>query len=106
MQAVRDSKPNLLGRAALATAMLGGVLLFAGVSSAEAHDRENCRRRVQRAEWKLEVAIERHGYYSRQANHWRHDLREERERCWHERGRRREDGRRRHHGRDWDDSDR
>jgi hypothetical protein len=36
---------------------------------------------VQRAGWKLEIVIERRGYYSPQADHWRHELREERERC-------------------------
>jgi hypothetical protein len=41
-----------------------------------------------RAEWNLHEAIERHGYYSRQAQHWRHELREEQQRCWRERERR------------------
>ncbi|MBZ5538983.1 MAG: hypothetical protein LAN61_00540 [Acidobacteriia bacterium] len=106
MHALRDSMQKRFGQAALAAAVLGGFFLFAGAGSAQAHDRTDCQRRVQRAAWKLEIVIERHGYYSRQANHWRHELREERERCWQEQERRREEGRRRHHGRDWDDGDR
>ena len=106
MHALRDSMQKRFGKAALTAALLGGFLLFAGAGGAQAHDREDCRRRVQRAEWKLEIVIERHGYYSRQADHWRHELREERERCWQEQERWREEGRRhRHHGRDWDDDD-
>jgi len=106
MHALRDSMQKRFEKAALAAAVLGGFFLFAGASSAQAHDRENCRHRVQRAGWKLEIVIERHGYYSRQADHWRHELREERERCWQEQERWREEGRRhRHHGRDWDDDD-
>ena len=52
-----------------------------GAPSAKANGPSDCRRKVERAEWKLEEAIERHGYYSRQANHERHELREEQESC-------------------------
>jgi hypothetical protein len=65
--------------AVLAAAGLGAVA-FAGVPRAQA-DPYSCRQRVERAEWKVEEAIERHGYYSRQANHERHELREEQQRC-------------------------
>ena len=76
---------SLFGTTALATAALGGFLLLAGAPSTQAHDRDNCSRRINKAEWKLDEAIERHGYYSRQADHWRHKLRETQERCWRER---------------------
>jgi len=85
MNAFIENSARLLGRATLATVALGGLLLFAGAPSAKANDWEGCDRRVDRAEWKLHEAIEHHGYYSRQADHWRHELREERERCWRER---------------------
>jgi hypothetical protein len=70
---------------ALAAVVLGGSMILVGASSAQAHDRDDCRRTVDRAERKLNREIERHGYYSRQANHQRHELQEARERCWTER---------------------
>jgi hypothetical protein len=85
MSVLSKSSTKLFGKATLATAALGGFLLFAGAPSAKANDWENCNRRVDRAEWKLHEAIEHHGFYSRQADHWRHELREEHERCWRER---------------------
>lgn len=97
-------RKTLFGATALATAALGGFLLFAGASSAQAHDRYDCYRRIQKAEWKLDEAIQRHGYYSRQADHRRHDLREARERCWRERHEWWcERDHRWHRDRDWDD---
>ncbi len=81
-----------------ATAVLCGLLLFAGAPGAAAHGSEKCRRRIARAEWKLERAIARHGYFSRQAERRRYELRETRERCWLESSRRH----RRHRGYDRD----
>jgi len=66
------------GKAALATAALSGFVLFAGVPSAKA---DNCQRRVAHAEHELGEAIEDHGYYSRQADHWRHERHEAYEAC-------------------------
>jgi hypothetical protein len=71
----------LFGRAALATAALGGLLFVAGAPAANAADRDNCERRIAKADYKLHEAIEHHGYYSRQAEHWRHERREAYERC-------------------------
>ena len=65
------------------TAGLGAVA-FVGTSRAQANYSYDCHRRIERAEWRLEEAIEHHGYYSRQANHERHELQEERERCGRE----------------------
>jgi hypothetical protein len=96
MNAFIENSAKLLGKATLATAALGGLLLFAGAPSARANDGSDGDRRIDRAEWKLHEAIEHHGYYSRQADHWRHELREERERCWRERREWRE-----HHDRNW-----
>jgi len=77
--------------------LAGGLALFAGVPSAQAED--ECRERMHHAERKLDEAIERHGYYSRQANHQRHELDEAREYCW-------KHGRRFRYDRDRDDYDR
>ncbi len=85
MNVLSKNSTKLFGKATLAAAALGGFLLFAGAPSAKANNWQDCDRRVDRAEWKLHEAIEHHGYYSRQADHWRHELREERERCWRER---------------------
>lgn len=79
MSALFKNSAKLLGKATLATAALGGLLLFAGAPSAKANDGSYGDRRIDRAEWKLHEAIEHHGYYSRQADHWRHELREWRE---------------------------
>lgn len=76
---------TLFSTSALAAVALGGFLLFAGATSAQAHDRDECYRRINKAEWKLDKAIEHHGYYSRQADRRRYELREARERCWRER---------------------
>jgi hypothetical protein len=83
-----SNSTKLFGKATLAAAAFGGFLLFAGAPSAKANDGRDDDRGVNRAEWNLHEAIERHGYYSRQAQHWRHELREEQQRCWRERERR------------------
>ena len=99
MEARKYSLEKVIGRMGLATAALSGFLLFAGASNAEAHDWEKCQRRINKAEWKLGEAIERHGFYSRQAFERREKVREERARCWRER----EEWRGRHfRDRDWD----
>ena len=91
----------LFGRAALAAAALSGLLFLAGAPAANAADRDNCERRIAKADYKLHEAIEHHGYYSRQAEHWRHERREAYERCerYGYRYRDRDDYR---YNRDWD----
>lgn len=81
MQLHTHLRKSLLGKAALATAALGGLLFFAGAPKAQAADRNDCERRISRNEYRLHEAIEDHGYYSRQANHQRHELNETYERC-------------------------
>jgi hypothetical protein len=87
-------------KTALLTAAFGGFLLGAA-GSAAAHDFGRCQRDIEKHEWKLQREINRHGFYSRQADHQRHELREARERCWRERERweRQRNWRR---DRDWD----
>ena len=70
------------------TASLGISLLASCALPAYAdHDDrdEHCRRDVQKAEERLERAIQKHGERSRQAETRRHQLEETRERC-HMRG--------------------
>ena len=71
-------------RALLLSAAILGVLAFAGAPQASAESYEACERRVAKAEFRLNEAIEHHGYYSRQAEHARYDLRVARDRCWNE----------------------
>ncbi len=78
---------------ALATAVLGGFMLFSGATNVRAADRDDYDRRVQYTEWRAHEAAERYGYNSREAKHWRHENHEARERerhFRHERHERRE----------------
>ena len=101
-----DRGAKSFGGVLLATTALMGMLAFAGAPRAYAYDDERCERRIIKADRKLHQAIERHGWYSRQADHWRYKLHEARERCWRERHRWwDEDGHRWHSDRDWDDHD-
>ena len=65
---------SLFGKTALASAALGGLLVFAGAPGAQAADRDDDHRRS--------VMTERHfydgdhGYYARQADNWREERRE------------------------------
>ncbi len=67
---------SVFGQAALAAAVLSGVLLFAGAPSAKANDWDDANRRVAYAEFRLHQAIEYFGYYSPQARYWRHERHE------------------------------
>ena len=92
-------------KTALAAAALAGFLMFSAVPLVRA-DRDDCQRRVARADHRLHQAIRHHGYQSRQAEIRRHELREAREACWNARHRWwDEHGRRWHTDRDWDDHD-
>jgi hypothetical protein len=71
----------VFGRAAIAAVVLSGLLFLAGAPAANAADRDSCERRIAKADYKLHEAIEHHGYYSRQAEHWRHERREAYEHC-------------------------
>jgi hypothetical protein len=64
MSALFKNSSKLLGKATLATAALGGLLLFAGAPSPKANYGSDGDRRIDRAEWKLHEAIEHHGYYA------------------------------------------
>jgi hypothetical protein len=103
---VQMGEKKFLRKTMLAAAALVGMLAFAGAPRASAEDYDRCQRRIAKADHKLHEAIEHHGWYSRQADHARHELHEARERCWNERHRWwDEDGHRWHSDRDWDDHD-
>ena len=72
----------VFGKAALAAAILTGTLVLAGAPAASAIDRDSCERRISKADYKLHEAIEHHGYYSKQAQHWRHERHEAYEQCY------------------------
>lgn len=75
-----------MGSMALATAMLGGLMLFFGASNAKAQDRDDYYRddrQVQYTNRRAHEAAERYGYFSREAKHWRHENHEAKEREKH-----------------------
>jgi hypothetical protein len=65
-----------IGKAFLATAILGGFLLFAGAPSAKANYWDDCNRRVAYTDWRLHEAIVHFGYYSPEANYRRYQRHE------------------------------
>ena len=72
-----------LWQAVIAALLLNGMfLLVAPYARADEHDR--CRHRIERAETRLNHEVARHGEHSRQAEEKRHQLHEERERCWNQ----------------------
>ncbi len=90
-------------RTALRTTALGAAMLLGGAmlpgATAQARDRDDrCFERIRNEERKLDRDIERHGRFSRQAEHDRRKIRELREGCrfqgrgWGGWGRRRGDG--------------
>jgi hypothetical protein len=103
MDRLRKQARAFFGKAALAAVALGGILLFAGVPAARAQNRDDYNypaRQVQYTNWRLHEAIEHFGYYSPQANYWRHERHEALERARHARHEYYEH--RRHRDRDWD----
>jgi hypothetical protein len=73
-----------MGSMALATAVLGGLMLFSGASNAKAQDRYDYYRygrQVQYTNRRVHEAADRYGYLSREAKHWRHQNHEARERA-------------------------
>jgi hypothetical protein len=72
---------KMLLKTVFVSTLAGGFLFFGGADTARADHFDSCRRNVDKWEDKLERDIYRHGYYSRQANHDRHELGEAREQC-------------------------
>jgi hypothetical protein len=62
--------------------LLTATLMAGSALPSQALDREDrCRHQVERAEYNLRRAIERHGEHSRQAERRRYELQQARERC-------------------------
>lgn len=79
------AKLALLGAAA-------GLMLSLGAGTAEADRRDDCWKKINKAEHKLNEAVRKHGWRSRQADHRRQELRRVQARCggfgwWNNRGR-------------------
>jgi hypothetical protein len=72
---------RMLRNMTLASILASGFLLLGGATTARADSFDSCRRNVDKWEDRLERDIHRHGVYSRQANHDRHELHEARENC-------------------------
>jgi len=70
------------GKNLLAAAMLSALLLFVAVPRLQADDRAKCQRNIERAEARLQNAIQRYGGNSRAAIDRWHELNAERERCF------------------------
>jgi hypothetical protein len=104
MQAHKHLLKSAFGQGALATVALAGLLLFAGTPSAKANDWDDCNRRAAYTDGRLQESIERYGYYSPQANHWRHEQHEAYERLerYRRNDRRGHEWREHHHDRDRD----
>lgn len=104
---IRLGEKKFLRKSVLAVAAFVGLLALTATPRALAHDDPyKCQRRIAKADYKLHEAIERYGWYSRQAEHERHELREERERCWRKYHQWwDEDGHRWHFELDWNDHD-
>ena len=94
-------------KAAVATALLGGFMIFAvGAPTLRADDDGGCRNRIIRADHRLHEAAEHHGWDSPQAQTRRAELAAAREFCWsHAHRWWDEDSHRWHTDRDWDDHD-
>jgi hypothetical protein len=94
---------SLLGKTALASAILGGFLLLVGTPGAKAQSWDDCNRRTTYSNFQLHEAIEHYGYFSPQARYWRrqqHEAYEQVERYQRNEARqraRREHERREHH---------
>jgi hypothetical protein len=67
-------------RAVVLTVLLGGFTAMAGFAATARAD-DDCYRRIDKQEYKLQRDIERHGFHSRQADRDRRELAELRERC-------------------------
>lgn len=68
------------------TVAMAGALLLVAAPRARADDdhRERCQHAVEKAEARLDRAIQKHGDHSHEAEERRRDLNAERDRCWNE----------------------
>jgi hypothetical protein len=91
---------SVFGKVALASAALGGLLLFAGAPGAKASGWDDCNRRISYTQHRYNEAALRFGPYSSAARHWAHEREEAYARC--ERFRRHGPKPEDRYDRDWD----
>jgi hypothetical protein len=72
---------KMLWNTTLATALASGLLILGGATIVRADDYDSCHRNVEKWESRLDRDTDRHGVYSRQANHDREELTEARQHC-------------------------
>jgi len=70
------------GRSASAAIIVAALSWFVAAPLARADDRSKCQHAVEKAEARLDRAIQHGGEHSRQADERRRDLNAERQRCW------------------------
>jgi len=87
---------------------LAGLMMTASAPKARADDdHDKCRHAIEKAQHRLDHAVEKYGEHSPQAEHYRHALNDEREHCWQRyHGYWSSQDNRWHDQRDWDDHDR
>ncbi|HEY4740710.1 MAG: hypothetical protein WA734_08695 [Candidatus Acidiferrales bacterium] len=101
-----QSRGKFWGKTMLAGAALAGMLAFVGAPPARAENYDSCKHNIEKIDHKLHDAATHHGWNSPQADHWRHELNAERDRCWSKYHRWwDEDGQRWHTDHDWDEHD-
>jgi hypothetical protein len=83
--------------------IIAGALLFVGGSAVRADD--DCQKRTVHADHKLHEAIEKHGWQSQQAEHWRAELNTVRAHCWDHSHRWWDEDAREWRSEHWDDHD-
>lgn len=73
------------GKMIVVAAAVSALLFLVAVPRAHGDDdRDKCRHRIEKAEARLNSAIQKHGEHSHAADDRRHDLNAERERCWNQ----------------------
>ena len=75
---------EIFGKAMLCATLLGASSLAGAPTPARAHRDGHCRKELQKAEYNLRKAVQKHGDHSRQAEQQRRHVRGVRKRC-HER---------------------
>ena len=70
------------GKTAVAGLVIAAFLFFVSAPRVHADDRSKCQHAIEKAEAKLDSAIQHNGERSPQAEERRRDLNAERERCW------------------------
>jgi hypothetical protein len=71
-----------LGNKAAAALMTVALMLFAAAPALHADQRSDCQHAIEKAEARLDKAVQKSGDHSREAEDRRRDLNAERERCW------------------------